>query len=95
MLEEARLESVYTPKGFPGFESPSLRKDFPASRGRNLAYKRGLQPKICTGCLWQTVGIRGDAKQAASESPWRVASRGGKLAYIPFSPQRMKKHINN
>ena len=25
MVEEARLESVYTPKGYPGFESPSLR----------------------------------------------------------------------
>ncbi len=27
MVEEARLESVYTPKGYPGFESPSLRSD--------------------------------------------------------------------
>ena len=26
MVEEARLESVYTPKGYRGFESPSLRK---------------------------------------------------------------------
>ena len=26
MVEEARLESVYTPKGYPGFESPSLRR---------------------------------------------------------------------
>ena len=26
VVEEARLESVYTPKGYPGFESPSLRK---------------------------------------------------------------------
>ena len=25
MVEEARLESVYTPTGYPGFESPSLR----------------------------------------------------------------------
>ena len=25
VVEEARLESVYTPKGYPGFESPSLR----------------------------------------------------------------------
>ena len=25
MAEEARLESVYTPKGYPGFESRSLR----------------------------------------------------------------------
>ena len=25
MVEEARLESVYTPKGYRGFESPSLR----------------------------------------------------------------------
>ncbi len=24
-VEEARLESVYTPKGYPGFESPSFR----------------------------------------------------------------------
>ncbi len=27
VVEEARLESVYTPKGYPGFESPSLRKN--------------------------------------------------------------------
>ena len=26
MAEEARLESVYTPKAYRGFESPSLRK---------------------------------------------------------------------
>ena len=26
MAEEARLESVYTPKGYREFESPSLRK---------------------------------------------------------------------
>ena len=25
VVEEARLESVYTPKGYPGFESLSLR----------------------------------------------------------------------
>ena len=25
MVEEARLESVYTPKAYRGFESPSLR----------------------------------------------------------------------
>ena len=25
MVEEARLESMYTPKGYPGFESLSLR----------------------------------------------------------------------
>ncbi len=26
VVEEARLESVYTPKGYPGFESLSLRE---------------------------------------------------------------------
>ena len=26
VVEEARLESVYTPKAYPGFESPSFRK---------------------------------------------------------------------
>ena len=26
MVEEARLESVYTPKGYRGFESPSFRE---------------------------------------------------------------------
>ncbi len=26
MAEEARLESVYTSKAYPGFESPSLRE---------------------------------------------------------------------
>ncbi len=28
VVEEARLESVYTSKAYPGFESPSFRKDF-------------------------------------------------------------------
>ena len=28
MAEEARLESVYTSKAYPGFESPSLRQGF-------------------------------------------------------------------
>ena len=28
MVEEARLESVYTPKAYRGFESPSLRGIF-------------------------------------------------------------------
>ena len=32
MVEEARLESVYTSKAYRGFESPSLRKKSPASR---------------------------------------------------------------
>ena len=27
VVEEARLESVYTPKVYPGFESPSLRRN--------------------------------------------------------------------
>ena len=27
VVEEARLESVYTPKGYRGFESPSLRSE--------------------------------------------------------------------
>ena len=29
VVEEARLESVYTPKAYRGFESPSLRKEIP------------------------------------------------------------------
>ena len=33
MVEEARLESVYTPKGYPGFESPSLRKTLKTNGG--------------------------------------------------------------
>ena len=28
VAEEARLESVYTSKAYPGFESPSLRKEY-------------------------------------------------------------------
>ena len=33
MVEEARLESVYTPKGYPGFESPSLRREIDFYKG--------------------------------------------------------------
>ena len=32
VAEEARLESVYTPKGYQEFESPSLRKRHEARR---------------------------------------------------------------
>ena len=32
MVEEARLESVYTPKGYRGFESPFLRSIPPENR---------------------------------------------------------------
>ena len=54
MAEEARLESVCTPKGYREFESRSLRKDMIHSRlrkqlavfvdrpRRKLAYVRGL-----------------------------------------------------
>ena len=35
MAEEARLESVYTSKAYPGFESPSLRLGFGESQSLN------------------------------------------------------------
>ena len=45
VVEEARLESVYTPKGYPGFESPSLRwkelqneEEVVSKRWHNLIY---------------------------------------------------------
>ena len=37
VVEEARLESVYTPKGYPGFESPSLRKTLKINGGKAKA----------------------------------------------------------
>ena len=40
VVEEARLESVYTPKGFPGFESPSRRNE--RLRKNNLLFKSTL-----------------------------------------------------
>ena len=53
MAEEARLESVYTPKGYPGFESRSLRRKtgFKAfflkglRRTQNLQFLKGLRRK--------------------------------------------------
>ena len=51
MVEEARLESVYTPKGYRGFESRSLRNfglvvqlyrtSDSGSEGRGLESRRG------------------------------------------------------
>ena len=35
VVEEARLESVYTPKAYPGFESPSLRRIENGTRSKN------------------------------------------------------------
>ncbi len=35
VVEEARLESVYTPKAYPGFESPSLRRIENGTRSNN------------------------------------------------------------
>jgi len=33
VVEEARLESVYTPKAYRGFESPSLRNNIRRTKG--------------------------------------------------------------
>ena len=38
MVEEARLESVYTPKGYRGFESPFLRSIPPENRWDFFVY---------------------------------------------------------
>ena len=35
VVEEARLESVYTPKAYPGFESLSLRRIENGTRSKN------------------------------------------------------------
>ena len=48
MVEEARLESVYTPKAYPGFESPSLRRNESANVKDTLAkvaeiYQKSLE----------------------------------------------------
>ena len=56
MVEEARLESVYTPKGYRRFESYSLRKCFitsgNSSVGRALASQAGgreFEPRLPLG----------------------------------------------
>ena len=69
MAEEARLESVYTPKAYPGFESPSLRIH---------PSKDGLTPKSVLAVFfmppekegnWRTnSGNRADANPLASDS---------------------------
>ena len=46
MVEEARLESVYTPKGYQGFESLGLRE----SLKRN-ASKRFICINFITSCI--------------------------------------------
>ena len=47
MAEEARLESVYTSKAYPGFESPSLRKEvkrgFKAIKAESLCESPSLR----------------------------------------------------
>ena len=54
MVEEARLESVYTPKGYPGFESPSLRETSKTNDGKAKASPTNsticgtfLSPYVC------------------------------------------------
>ncbi len=49
MVEEARLESVYTPKGYRGFESPSLRKQSNQFRCKSISYG-GIDFKTHTNC---------------------------------------------
>ena len=51
VVEEARLESVYTPKGYPGFESPSLRN----KHWKSMAYKvntRFYTQECKVGCFY-------------------------------------------
>ena len=42
MAEEARLESVYTPKAYPEFESRSLRKNVQATEIPQAALPAGF-----------------------------------------------------
>ena len=62
-------------KGFRG-SNPRLSARRDRIYESKLAYGHGVEQKICTGCLWQNVGIRGNVKQAESES-----HRESKLAY--------------
>ena len=45
MAEEARLESVYTSKAYPGFESPSLRKEERGWEPRGFVIAKRLRSK--------------------------------------------------
>ena len=40
MVEEARLESVYTPKGYRGFESRFLRKQLNSKTNRRFVAEK-------------------------------------------------------
>ena len=65
MVEEARLESVYTPKAYRGFESPSLRKN--ESRKQNCL-RDFLPYTMIKPTLYIIAGCNGAGKTTASYS---------------------------
>ena len=64
MVEEARLESVYTSKAYRGFESPSLRKKECKSSICEI-YTLFHTPKSKVGCFYIHVeNFKCDMRQA-------------------------------
>ena len=51
MVEEARLESVYTPKGYRGFESRFLRNDVMLETSHRLVVIKKEKSRIKLACM--------------------------------------------
>ena len=68
MAEEARLESVYTPKAYPEFESRSLRKNVQATEIPQAALPAGFFAINMKPILYIIAGCNGAGKTTASYS---------------------------
>ena len=85
LAEGARLEIVYAPKGYLGFESPSLRQTYPASLfqarfdmapplGGASPLRRGGRVVECGGLENRFTGAPGDEGSNPSSSASLVAT---------------------
>ena len=60
LAEGARLEIVYTPKAYPGFESPSLRHFFTCHGQRQALLRRSGRAVECGGLENRFAGQTGN-----------------------------------
>ena len=54
LAEGARLEIVYAPKGYPGFESPSLRHKYYGTQAPRVLLEARVVRKMCAAHVFDT-----------------------------------------
>ena len=85
VVEEARLESVYTPKAYRGFESPSFRNVFLILKDMNnlIATIATITLLLFTQCHYAQAQEAGGAAPVATGQAATAAATGGAAASLP------------